>query len=160
MVQHPKILSNLLVSYVMHRHLQTRFNYTFLLPWYVYMFRLLYCHHHFYAWLLHVSFSIHISFAKIIIQTYHSYLLFVLHFDTCNSHGPAEPNSLRKDAQCRGLHGPPNFTILPGPARRAFCPSPKFIFLYVSHTPSMPDFLLFPPEWSPIYLRPALTLYH
>jgi hypothetical protein len=44
-----------------------------------------------------------------------------------------------------------NFRTLPSP-------SPKFIFKYVTRTPPKFDFLLFQPEWSPIYLRSALTI--
>jgi hypothetical protein len=51
-----------------------------------------------------------------------------------------------------------NFRISPGPARGASGPSSKFVFKYVTRTPPKPDFLLFQPEWSPIYLQPALTI--
>jgi hypothetical protein len=37
-------------------------------------------------------------------------------------------------------------------------PSPKFTFKYVTRTRPKPDFLLFQPEWSPIYLQSALTI--
>jgi hypothetical protein len=37
-------------------------------------------------------------------------------------------------------------------------PSLKFIFKYVTRTQPKPDFVLFQPEWSPIYLQSALTI--
>jgi hypothetical protein len=51
-----------------------------------------------------------------------------------------------------------NFRISPGSAWKAFGPSPKFIFKYVTRTPPELDFLLFQPEWNPIYLQSALTI--
>jgi hypothetical protein len=51
-----------------------------------------------------------------------------------------------------------NFTIAPGPVRGQFGPSPKFIFKYFTRTPPKPDFLLFQPEWSPIYLQSTPTI--
>jgi hypothetical protein len=49
-----------------------------------------------------------------------------------------------------------NFRISPGPAQGPFGSSPKFIFKYVNRTPPKPNFLLFQPEWSPIYYLPWL----
>jgi hypothetical protein len=39
-----------------------------------------------------------------------------------------------------------NFKILQCPALEAFVLCPKFVFMYVSHTPPKPCFLLFQPE--------------
>jgi hypothetical protein len=44
-----------------------------------------------------------------------------------------------------------NFGTSPGLARGEFGPSPKFIFIYVTRTPSKP-------EWSPIYLQSAVIM--
>jgi hypothetical protein len=54
-----------------------------------------------------------------------------------------------------------NLRILPGPVRGPFGPTQpesEVIFKYVTRTPPEPDFLLFQPEWSPIYLQSALTI--
>jgi hypothetical protein len=65
-----------------------------------------------------------------------------------------EVRTLQQPEVCTGR----NFRISPGPAREATGPSPKFIYKYVTRTPPKPDFLLFQPEWSPIYLQSALTI--
>jgi hypothetical protein len=59
-----------------------------------------------------------------------------------------------------GLHGQ-NFRISPDPNRGAFgltFPSQKFILKFVFLTAPKPDFLLFQPEWKPVYRRSALII--
>jgi hypothetical protein len=51
-----------------------------------------------------------------------------------------------------------NFGISSEPASKAFCPSTKHMFKYVTHYPPQPNFLLFQPKWWPIYLKSALTI--
>lgn len=44
-----------------------------------------------------------------------------------------------------------NFIISTGP--RNISPNSKFVYEYVTRTPLKPDFILFQPEWSSIYLQ-------
>jgi hypothetical protein len=65
---------------------------------------------------------------------------------------------LKENIYLRGLHRTEFYPARPEDHLARPNLSPKFIFKYTIRTPPKPDFLLFQPEWSPIYLQSALTI--